>query len=437
MPELNVVDLAKKVAEEVKKGINDGTLLTVQGVKLHTDKLIEEAGLGSTGILGLPAAIKSLVEQLVPASTVFNGRGGDVDTDLLSKGFVAVKRDRQKEVQAELAIAIAPQRELSQLASALGVTMDFMQAAKARVMENTKKTMSAATGAAGGFGIPDEFVTEVQRKLVYSSPLRSNLRVWSGVGLKGSIPRETGTVTVNYQGELTTPTVTDAALGQLVWGLNKRFTLMRLSNELMRFSPINFVELLATMFAEQNRVKDDVVFFRGTGSNQPRGLYNAKTGMNPVAQAAAALDYDDLVGLKHAMPVQYRLDGSFLAMNNAGLQIVAKMRDNQGRPLFLDKGMAGIGGPNIPAQTIGFILGLPVIELNSILSNYGAGSNTTEIWHLNKRSYSIFEGPGMEFMTSDQASDAFTTDSIYARGISYDDGNVNIAEAAAYLTGVK
>lgn len=436
MKELDLISLGKTLAENTKKGIEDGTLLTSATIEKHVAKLVEDAGLGTDGIKGLGEALKALVMSAIPKSTVFNAQPGkNVDVDVI--GFRGLSKERALEVKAELCMAIVPKAELSMLANQLGVTLDFMTAAKSRMLATTQKTMASATGAAGGFGIPDEFVAEVQRKLIYSSPLRANLRTWSGVGLKGSIPRETGTVTVSYQGELTTPTVTDAALGELVWGLNKRFTLMRLSNELMRFSAVNFVELLSTMFSEQNRVKDDTVFFSGTGNNQPTGLRTVTTGMNLVSQLGATLDYDDLVALKHALPVQYRLDGSFMAVNNAGLQLVAKLKDNTGRPLFLDRGQQGIGGPNIPTQTIGFILGVPVVELNSILSNYGAGSNTTEFWHLNKRAYSIFEGPGIEFQTSDQASDAFTTDSLYARGISYDDGKVNIAEAAAVLSGVK
>lgn len=435
---IDLKSLASNLAENLKENINNGTLLTVAGVKLHLDKIVEDAGLGTQGIAGMADAVKALVLSSIPASSVFNqNRAEGLNPEVL--GMKGISKERALEVKAELALSFMGRADLGDLATRLGVTREFMVAAKGRMDENTKKTMAVATGAGGGFGVPDEFIAEVQRKLVYSSNFRGNVRTWSGVGLKGSIPRETGTVTVSYQGELTTPTVTDAALGELVWGLNKRFTLMSLSNELLRFSPINFVELLSTMFAEQNRVKDDSVFLSGSGSNQPTGLRTIKTGMNTVAQAAANLDYDDLVNIKHALPVQYRNDGSWLMMNNTALKLVAKLRDNDGRPLFLDRGAApgAIGGPNVPTQTIGFILGLPVIELNSLLDNYGAGSNTTEIWHLNKKAYSIFEGPGMEFQTSDVASDAFTTDKIYARGISYDDGRVNIAEAAAYLSGVK
>lgn len=436
MPELNLVDLAKKLAEDTKKGINDGTLLTVAGVKLHVDKLIEEAGLGTTGIAGLPAALKALVEQAIPASSVFNAnRAADANVDVLSKGFVALGKERQKEVHLELIIGIAPRCEDSIIAKNLNVDVSMVVAARKRLNDATQKTISVATGATGGFAIPDEFKAEVQRKLVYSSPLRSNLMNFSGVGLKGSMPRETGSVTVYYTGETQALTSSDPALGSFVWGLNKRTMLGKLSGDIMRFSPVNFVTLLSTMFAEQSRVKDDMVFFSGTGSNQPRGFSTATTGMNTVAQAGAALDYDDFVNLKHKLPVQYRLDGCFFAMNNDTLAKVAKLRDNQGRPLFLDSGLAGIGGPNIPAQTIGFILGIPVVELNSILNTYGSG-NKSQVWLLNKRCYAVMEGPTQEFETSNVANDAFTSDLVYARGISYDDGNVLIAEAAAYLSGV-
>lgn len=433
--ELNVAEVATLVADKLRTDINDGKLLTAKAIEQAVDGLVAEKLGSASGLAGLTEVVKASVLQAIPKGSVFmdsKAKGFDPE-----QGIKGLGRERLNDVKAELAVALMPKAELTTLASRCGISADALAAARTRVLEGTQKTLSVGTGSAGGFAVPEEFVAEVQRKLVYASVFRSNVRNWSGVGLKGSIPRETGTVTIGYEGELAQPSVTDLSLGQVTWSLNKRFTLMALSGELFRFSPVNFIELLATMVAEQNRVKDDSVFFSGSGSGQPTGLRTIKTGMNSTSQAGADLDYDDLVNLKHKLPVQYRNDGSWLMMNNDTLSLVAKMKDNQGRPLFLDKGQAGIGGPNIPAQTIGFVLGLPVVELNSILNTYGAGGDTSEIWHLNRRGYSIFDGGSMEFATSDQASDAFLTDKVYARAISFDDGKVNIPEACAYITGVK
>ena len=56
-------------------------------------------------------------------------------------------------------------------------------------------------GEAGGFLVPAEFVAEVQRKLTDTAVMRALARVWSPVKHKGSMPKETGTVALRWEGE--------------------------------------------------------------------------------------------------------------------------------------------------------------------------------------------------------------------------------------------
>ena len=225
--ELNVSEVATLVAEQVRKDINSGTLLDAKSVSAAVEAHVTEQ-LG-TGLKGLTETIKLSVMQAIPKGSVYqDGKANGYNPEI---GMKSVSASRMDEMKAELAVALMPRVELSTLANRCGLSLDTLAAAKTRVIEASQKTLSTQVGSAGGFAIPQEFIAEVQRKLVYASTFRNNVRVWSGVGLKGSIPKETGTVTVGYENELAQPTVTDLALGQVNWSLNKRFTLMALSGE--------------------------------------------------------------------------------------------------------------------------------------------------------------------------------------------------------------
>lgn len=90
-------------------------------------------------------------------------------------------------------------------------------------------------------------------------------------------------------------------------------------------------------------------FISGDGSTQPEGiLTNATSG---VTAASASLSYDNVVDLEHSVDPAYRASGRCrFVFNDGTLAVLRKIKDTQGRPLWLP-----VPVPGMPAT----INGLP------------------------------------------------------------------------------
>lgn len=304
--------------------------------------------------------------------------------------------------------------------------------------ENERKALGLDVGSEGGFLVPEEFIAEVDRKLVKRAVIRPNARVFTGVGKKGSMPRETGTVSVTWEGELVATAETgNPSFGKHLWNLNKMKALTKLGQELIDNAAIDIVDLLAEMLAEQVAVTEDNVFMVGSGVNRPTGLRNL-VGVTALAQVGANLVFDDLVGVKHTLAVQYRNNAAWLWHNDI-IELVAKMVDGAGRKIFLDLSiMAGQGtNQTIPAQTVGFVLGHPVLEQNDIPTNLGAGAESEGWFGDLKRAYFIYDGGTMEMSSTTEGWGTFEEDAVGVKGLKFVDGKGANEDAIVYGSGWK
>ncbi len=324
----------------------------------------------------------------------------------------------------------------------LAAKMKYILSGNSKFLEKAgieEKAMASSIGEDGGFMVPEQFINEVLRKLVKISVFPALARTFSGVGLKGSVPAEVGTVALTYEGENVKTTETGKPkLDSVNWGLNKLKGLTDIPMELLRFSAIDVLSLLSTMFSEAFDTNSDIVFMNGSGSNRPLGLRVDVSGMATLAQAGANLDWTDLVDLKHTLPVQYRQGATFIA-NNDTIAKIAKIRDDDNNPIFLDVALrpGGVAGSDLPPKTVGFILGLPLVEINSIPSDLGSGDKS-EIWLTNlKNGYAIFEDGQMEMSSTTEGGDAFEKDQMKVKAIQFHDGKATIKEASAFMSAVK
>ena len=417
-------ELATRVAEATKKAIASQAVETAKERKAFVaSALAELMGSGDGSLKTFGDKLTQDIMGRIPNSALFvsdHGKSFNPELGLASLGKKAIG-DMAKQVL----FAVTPNSLRGQLFKG-----------------DDAKAMSVEIGATGGYTMPVEFVAEVARKLVHTSVFLGSCRIWSGVEYQGSMPRETGTVTVAFKGELKTPSTTDPALGSLTWALQERIALTNLPNSLWKFSGIDILELLATMFAEQFQKTEDKYYLVGSGSQQPMGLLTQQNGMTTAAISGSSLQWQDLIKLKHNIKSQYRLERQSCAYmtDNNTIELISTLTDDQNRPVYLDRGNEGIGGPNIPPQTIGFIAGYPVLEnpYSPGPSSEGTSQSTAVVVFSNlKRGYYAFKGPNMEVKSSDVAYDAFLNDGIYTRATDWIDGKPAIPEATAILTGVK
>jgi len=82
-------------------------------------------------------------------------------------------------------------------------------------------------------------------------------------------------------------------------------------------------------------------FITGNGTTQPEGI--ATNSTNGVTAASAALTYDNLIDLEHSVDPAYRASGTcrFL-FNDSTLGVLRKLKDTQGRPLWLPVPVPGM-----------------------------------------------------------------------------------------------
>lgn len=89
-------------------------------------------------------------------------------------------------------------------------------------------------------------------------------------------------------------------------------------------------------------------FTIGTGTGQPTGLMvGASVGKTGAVSAVPAITYDDLVDLEHSVDPAYRPNASWMFHDDM-LKLVRKVKDDQGRPIFVpgyDQGNPG-GAPD-------------------------------------------------------------------------------------------
>jgi HK97 family phage major capsid protein len=327
---------------------------------------------------------------------------------------------------------IAKRKELNKMTR-------FMLTRDSRTADGEEmKAMGLTTGAAGGYFVPEEFIAEVQRKLVRRVIFRNIARVFTGVGRKGVLPRETGTVDVTWSGENVTNTEnTNPTLGNLAWSLSKMLVLQKISNELVNESEVDVMDIVTDMISEQIAIAEETAFMNGSGSGRPTGL-RALAGVGSRNQSTANLVYNDFVDLKHDLLSQYRQNATWL-MENTILALTAKVKDSTGLPIFLNMGAMGGKGvtDTVPVNTVGWILGSPVMEQNDIPTNLGGSSDESEIWYGDmKKAYAIFDGGSMELASTSEGFTTFETDQIAVRATKLVDGKGNIAEAVKKLAQV-
>lgn len=81
-------------------------------------------------------------------------------------------------------------------------------------------------------------------------------------------------------------------------------------------------------------------FISGTGSGQPEGIATNATA-SVTGAAGFGITYDNLIDLEHSIDPAYRANARFL-LNDTTLSVIRKIKDSQGRPLWLPVPVPGM-----------------------------------------------------------------------------------------------
>lgn len=241
------------------------------------------------------------------------------------------------------------------------LTKEQAAAHAARVNPDIRAAMSTTTGSEGGFTVATEYMREVERAMkAYGGMLEAAETINTSTGADMNFPTNDATGEVGaIVGQNTTVARLDTTFGNVTMSVYKYTSNdIAIPWELLQDSFIDIERLIQDILAERlGRILNTHTTV-GTGTGQPRGIVTASTvGKTGTTGQTTTVTYDDLVDLEHSVdPAYRRLPGVAWMMADSSLKVVRKLKDTQGRPIFVPG--YETGNPGGAPDTL---LGRPII----------------------------------------------------------------------------
>ena len=289
-----------------------------------------------------------------------------------------------------------------------------------------EKAQTIGTDSEGGILVPVTVDSSIQRTLEYISPIRQIARVISNAPAKLKLPSASGGAAYwTAEADDIDPTAVTFSAKELV--PEKLASIIPgITIEFLQDVAVNpsAQTLLEQQLATKAALKENDAFVNGDGTDKPWGFRSSAVTPYSQAQAGANLAFGDLVALMFKLPTAYRNLGTFV-LPSAVLAKIIGLEDEQGRPLFI---------PAITEAGGATLLGRPVIVVDEIPTNLGAGTNESQIWYGVFSDYVIGDRLGTTFDLG-TAGDDFTKAQYTLRMLKRV-GGVPTSNNFARLTGV-
>lgn len=223
--------------------------------------------------------------------------------------------------------------------------------------QQIRNTMSTGTGSEGGYTVQ----SEVARTLVEALKAYGGVRevanvIQTEMGNPMSFPTTDGTSeTGELIAENATATAADPTFGTVAVNAYKFSSkIVAVPFELLQDSQIDIEAFVRGRLVERIGRITNTYFTTGSGTGQPRGVVTGsaagKTGASGQTTTVIA---DDLIDLIHSVDPAYRRNASCrFMMRDATLGAIRKLKDSQGRPIFIP-GYDGLGGA-MPDTVLGY-----------------------------------------------------------------------------------
>jgi HK97 family phage major capsid protein len=237
------------------------------------------------------------------------------------------------------------------------------------------RALSMGTDAAGGYIVPPEqFVAQLIQAvddLVYVRQWATKFSVVQAASM-GVPSLDTNPADADWTSELLIGSEDSTmTFGKRELTPHPLAKYIKVSNKLLRASPIDPEVLVRDRLAYKFAVAEEKAFFTGTGASQPLGLFTASAnGIDTdrdysTGNSETAIAFDGLIGAKFTLKPQYWRNARWLFHRDALAQI-AKLKDGEGQYIWRENVMAG--EPPI-------LLGLPFF-----MSEYAPNTFTTGLY---------------------------------------------------------
>jgi HK97 family phage major capsid protein len=236
------------------------------------------------------------------------------------------------------------------LAGGLGALSDAQRAAMlGRQTPDIRAAMSTTTTTEGGFTVATEYQRSLEEAMKdYGGMLQVATLIQTGSGAAMSFPTADATSEIGeIVGQNVAVTLGETTFGNVSMDVYKYSSKkIALPFELVQDSFIDMEAYIQTLLAVRLGRILNLHTTAGTGTGQPRGIVTgAAAGKVGASGQTLTVTYDDLVDLEHSVdPAYRRLRGAGYMMADSSLKVVRKIKDTQGRPIFVPGYEAGVPG---------------------------------------------------------------------------------------------
>ena len=210
-----------------------------------------------------------------------------------------------------------------------------------------RNAMSTGVGSEGGYTVRKEVAASILEALKNFGAMRQvATRIVTKSGNQIDYATTDGT---SEEGELIAENQT-ATAGDITFGTAglsaQKFSskVIAVPFELLQDSEVDIEALINKRLRERIGRAQNSYFTNGSGVSQPKGLITAST-VGKVGSAGKVITYDDLVDLQESVDDAYKIDGMSWMMTQQLRAEVRKMKDTNGRPIWMPSYDAGIGAP--------------------------------------------------------------------------------------------
>jgi HK97 family phage major capsid protein len=234
-----------------------------------------------------------------------------------------------------------------------------------------RNAMSTTTPGEGGYTVATEYFRQLTQAMKAYGGIRSvATTLQTGTGAQMNFPTADATA---EQGEIVGQN-TAVSAGDTTFG-NKTLDVYKYSSkkialpfELIQDSMFDLEGYIQALLALRIGRITAAHFTTGTGTGQPTGLVTAATvGKTGTTGQTATVIYDDLIDLEHSVDPVYRAGAGYL-MADSSLKVVRKIKDSQGRPIFVpgyEQGNPGGAPDRLLGRPITIAQEMPAMAANA------------------------------------------------------------------------
>lgn len=294
-----------------------------------------------------------------------------------------------------------------------------------------KKALGEATGASGGYLVPEEHVREVKERVTAQAVVRrAGATVYPMATDTLNIPRVSGGATAYWVGENTQIPAAEQTFAQVQLVAKVLAAMVKVSNQLLQDTSGAAEAAIRRDVAKVIALAEDMAFLQGTGAaNEPLGILNT-SGVNQVSLGAngGTPTFDTIYDALYQCELNNGVASAWI-MHPRTKNTLRKIKDSQGQYIYNVS-------PSLKEPDS--LVGIPVFLTTQTPINLTVGSSTdcSSIFAGQFDEAIIGERLGMEFAI-DQSGAAFEYYQSWIRSISRLDFVLRTPEVFCKVTGVR